>query len=39
VQPEHAAALEQVLSAAGVYAHAIGELIEARADYRIEVQA
>ncbi len=39
VQPEHAAGLEQVLSAAGVYAQSIGELIEARADYRIEVQA
>lgn len=38
VQPEHAAALEQVLSAAGVYAQSIGELIEARADYRIEVR-
>lgn len=39
VQPEHAQELEQVLSAAGVYAQSIGELIEARDDYRIEIQA
>ena len=39
VQPEHAAALEQTLSAAGLYAQSIGELVEARADYRIEVRS
>ncbi|HHX34649.1 MAG TPA: selenide, water dikinase SelD, partial [Gammaproteobacteria bacterium] len=39
VQPEHAAALEQVLVAAGVYAQSVGELIAKRADYRIEVRA
>ena len=39
VQPEHAAALEQVLIAAGVHAQPIGELIAARDDYRIEVRA
>ena len=39
VQPEHAQTLEQVLSAAGVYAQSIGELIEARDDYRIEVRS
>ena len=39
VQPEHAQALEQMLSAAGVYAQSIGELIEARDDYRIEVRS
>lgn len=37
VQPEKAAALEAVLETAGVYAQSIGELVEARADYRIEV--
>ena len=39
VQPQHAAALEQVLIAAGVHAQPIGELIAARDDYRIEVRA
>lgn len=39
VQPEHAAALEQVLKAGGVHAQPIGELIAAREDYRIEVRA
>ncbi len=39
VQPEHAAAVEQVLTTAGVYAQCIGELVAARDDYRIEVRA
>ena len=39
VQPEHAAALEQVLQAGGVHARPVGELIAAREDYRIEVRA
>lgn len=39
VQPEHAAALEHVLTSAGVYAQCIGELVAARDDYRIEVRA
>ncbi|NLZ78155.1 MAG: selenide, water dikinase SelD, partial [Gammaproteobacteria bacterium] len=39
VQPEHAAGVEQLLSAAGLYAQSIGELVEARADYRIEVRS
>ena len=39
VQPEHAAAVEQVLTTAGVYAQCMGELVAARDDYRIEVRA
>jgi len=39
VQPEQAAQLEEILTAAGVYAHSIGELVEARTDYRIEVRS
>ena len=39
VQPEHAAALEQVLQAGGMHARPVGELIAAREDYRIEVRA
>ena len=39
VRPEHAAALEQVLTAAGVHTQPIGELVYQREDYRIEVRA
>ncbi|WP_428241948.1 selenide, water dikinase SelD [Gynuella sp.] len=39
VQPEQASALEKLLTDAGVYAQSIGELVNARDDYRIEVVA
>jgi selenide,water dikinase len=37
VQPQKAAELEAILAAAGVYSQCIGELVDARNDYRIEV--
>ncbi|AJQ93946.1 selenophosphate synthase [Gynuella sunshinyii YC6258] len=39
VQPDQASALEKLLTDAGVYAECIGELVNARDDYRIEVIA